>query len=108
MKGWKSFGKYGSVGIELFLSIAIGYYGGRWLDGRFGTHWIQVVGFVVGCYAGFRGLYKAAKQMQRDVENDEKLARGIDPWADPKPKDDDSETDTSAASGEKKDEKDGR
>jgi ATP synthase protein I len=88
MKGMKSFGRYGSLGFELLGSIAVGYYVGVWLDKRFGTHWIAFAGFLLGCYAGFRALFKAAKTMQRDIENDERLARGEDPWA-PKPKDDD-------------------
>ncbi len=80
-KGMKSFGRYGSVGFELLLSIAIGYYLGHWADGKLGTHWISLVGFLLGCYAGFRALFKAAKRMERDIERDEMLARGEDPWA---------------------------
>jgi ATP synthase protein I len=80
-KGLKSFGRYGSVGFELLGSIAVGYYLGHWLDGKLGTHWISVVGFLLGCYAGFRALFQTAKQMQRDIEREEKLARGEDPWA---------------------------
>ena len=87
MKGMKSFGRYGSLGVELLGSIAVGYYGGAWLDKRFATHWIAFAGFLLGCYAGFRALFKAAKTMQRDIENDERLARGEDPWA-PKAEDD--------------------
>lgn len=81
-KGLKSYGRYGAVGFELLASIAVGYYLGHWLDGKFGTHWIAFVGFLLGCYAGFRALFVAAKQMQRDVEREEKLERGEDPWAD--------------------------
>ena len=90
MKGMKSFGRYGSLGFELLGSIAVGYYLGVWLDKKAGTHWIAFAGFLLGCYAGFRALFKAAKTMQRDIENDERLARGEDPWA-PKPKDDDDD-----------------
>lgn len=81
MKGMKSFGRYGSLGFELLGSIAVGYYVGVWLDKKAGTHWIAFAGFLLGCYAGFRALFKAAKTMQRDIENDERLARGEDPWA---------------------------
>ncbi|HVH41695.1 MAG TPA: AtpZ/AtpI family protein [Labilithrix sp.] len=80
-RGMKSFGRYGSVGFELLASIAVGYYLGHWLDGKFGTRWIGFVGFLLGCYAGFRALFRTAKQMQRDIERDEKLERGEDPWA---------------------------
>ena len=80
-KGLKSFGRYGAVGFELLASIAVGYYLGHWLDGKLGTRWIAFVGFILGCYAGFRALFRAASQMQRDIEREEKLERGEDPWA---------------------------
>lgn len=89
MKGMKAFGKYGSLGLELLLSMAVGYYGGAWLDKKLGTRWIAAVGFLVGCYAGFRALFKAARTMQRDIINEERLARGEDPWA-PRPDDDEA------------------
>lgn len=80
-KPWKAYGRYGSLGIELILSMAIGYYGGRWLDGRFGTHWIAGLGFFLGIYAGFRQIFRAAKRMQAEAEREEKAerdeARGI-------------------------------
>lgn len=87
-KGLKSFGRYGAVGFELLASIGVGYYLGHWLDGKFGTRWITVVGFLLGTYAGFRALFLAGKQMQRDIEREEKLERGEDPWAEPDPSDD--------------------
>lgn len=80
MKGMKSYGKYGALGFELLISMAIGYYGGRWLDGKLGTRFLALVGFLLGCYAGFRAIFKAAKEMERDIVNEEKLARGEDPW----------------------------
>ena len=80
-KGMKSYGRYGSVGFELLASIAVGYYIGHWLDGKYGWRWGGIIGFVIGCYAGFSALFRTAKKMQRDIENDEALARGEDPWA---------------------------
>jgi F0F1-type ATP synthase assembly protein I len=91
MKGLRSYGKYGAVGLELVLSILIGTWLGAWLDRRFETTWIQYVGFLVGCYSGFRALFRAAKTMQKDIEREEALERGEDPWADEKKKDDDEE-----------------
>ena len=81
-KGLKSYGRYGAVGFELLASIAVGYYLGHWADGKLGTHWIAFVGFLLGCYTGFRALFVTAKRMQRDIEREEKLERGEDPWAD--------------------------
>jgi len=86
-KGMKAFGRYGSLGFELLASIAAGYYLGVWLDKKAGTHWIALVGFLIGCYAGFRALFRVGKKMQRDIELEERMERGEDPWA-PKPKDD--------------------
>lgn len=80
MRGMKAFGRYGSLGFELLASIAVGYYLGRWADRKLGTHWLSFAGFLVGCYAGFRALFRAAKHMQRDIERDEALERGEDPW----------------------------
>ena len=96
----RSFGTYGSLGFELLASIAVGYYLGLWADRRFGTRWLALVGFLVGCYAGFRVLYRAAKQMPRDIERDERIERGEDPWAEP-------DADEPARDGEAERERDG-
>lgn len=84
-KGLKSFGRYGSLGFELLASIGVGYYLGVWADRKLGTRWLALVGFLLGCYAGFRTLYRAAKDMTRDIEREERLERGEDPWAEPAP-----------------------
>ena len=99
MKGMKSFGKYGSLGFELLGSIAVGYYLGRFLDRKFDTHWIAFAGFLLGCYAGFRALFKASQRMQRDIELEERMERGEDPWA-KKPKDDDADETTKGPDGD--------
>jgi F0F1-type ATP synthase assembly protein I len=67
---WKAYGRYGSVGIELVLSILIGVLGGRWLDERYagGHGWLAIAGLVVGVYAGFRQVFRAAKEIQRETE----------------------------------------
>ena len=101
MKSMKSVGKYGGLGFELLASIAVGYYVGVWADKKLGTRFLAAVGFLVGCYAGFRALYRAAKQMSRDIENDERLARGEDPWRKRAPDEDDADD----ADDEKEDER---
>jgi len=99
MKGMKAVGRYGAIGFELLGSIAVGYYLGHWLDQRYDQHWIGLVGFVIGCYAGFKSLFRAAKNMQRDIEKDERLERGEDPWA--KPTEDVDEDDATAVANAK-------
>jgi hypothetical protein len=82
-KPWRAYGRYGSVGLELVLSIGLGYYLGKWADDHFHTRgWLSGAGFLIGCYAGFKALWVAAKRMQKDVEREEAQDRGEDPWAD--------------------------
>lgn len=84
MTQWKQYGRYGSVGIELILSMALGYYGGRWLDRTLGTHgWLTWIGFAVGVYAGFRSLFATANKMQRDIELEERKERERLPYVPP-------------------------
>ena len=75
--GWKQAYRFGNIGLELFLSIVIGFLLGRWLDHKFfGSHgYATAVGTVVGVYTGFRALYKLAKQAQREAEEEEERER---------------------------------
>ncbi len=81
VRAMKSFGTYGALGIELLLSMGVGYYGGGWIDRKAGTHVFAAIGFLLGGYAGFRALFRAAKRMERDIDREDRLARARDPWA---------------------------
>jgi ATP synthase protein I len=74
-KQWKAMGSYGTIGLEFVLSIMLGLFGGRWLDGKLGTGpWLAVIGFAFGLAAGFRAIWRAWKEMQaitRQEEQDE-------------------------------------
>jgi ATP synthase protein I len=81
MTPWKDFGRYGTVGIELIVSMAIGYYGGRAIDARIGGRgWLTFVGFLAGVAVGFRSIFATARLMQRDIEREERRDHGEDPW----------------------------
>ena len=74
---WKAAYRYGNIGLELFLSIVVGFLFGRWVD-RHGLHghgWGTAVGTVLGVYTGFRSMWKLAKQAQREAEAEEEAAR---------------------------------
>jgi ATP synthase protein I len=74
-KPWKSYGRYGSLGIELILSMAVGYYAGHWLDGKLHTApWLALVGFAIGLYAGFRQIFRVGRQMSAEAEREDKAA----------------------------------
>jgi F0F1-type ATP synthase assembly protein I len=63
----KTAGRVGAVGIEMAVAICIGFFGGRWLDGHFGTAPIlQYVGLVLGIAAAFRGLIRLVRKTDLD------------------------------------------
>lgn len=70
--GWKSLGRYGSVGFELSAMIVIGFFLGRWVDRHFGWNAVGTMGGVgLGVYSGFRMLFKRAKEAEREMEKDD-------------------------------------
>ena len=81
----KGLGDYGTVGLDLVLSILVGFFGGRWLDGKLGTQgWLTLIGFVLGTIAGFRSLYRAAVKIRKETEaEDERERRTRDGNGDP-------------------------
>ena len=47
----------------LLAGMAIGYYGGRWLDRWLGTGpWLQLVGLMLGVVAAFRSLWRTLQR----------------------------------------------
>lgn len=53
----------GAVGIEMGLAVAVGYFLGHWLDGRFGTEpYLTYFFLFIGIAAGFKGLYRTARR----------------------------------------------
>jgi hypothetical protein len=79
---WKEFGRYGSVGIELVLTVLIVGGIGHWLDLHYwpGKSWGLVVGSALGAAAGFRNLVRTALQMQRDIERAEAQDPSASRW----------------------------
>ncbi len=58
-----------AVGIEMALGLCIGYFGGRWLDGEFGTApYLEYLGLAGGVGAGFKGIWRLVKQVRRDMQ----------------------------------------
>jgi len=81
-KPWREFGRYGAVGMEFVVSMAVGYYLGKWLDGRFfgGKGWATGIGSLIGVYTAFKAIFTASKRMTKDIERAERQERGEDPW----------------------------
>jgi ATP synthase protein I len=69
----KQLGSLSTIGLELGLSITLGYLGGRWLDGKLGTEpWLQWIGLGLGLAAGARSLYRVVRRAQRMMEEEDK------------------------------------
>jgi F0F1-type ATP synthase assembly protein I len=59
--------RYSAVGIEIVVCLAIGFFLGRWLDGRFGLWpWMTVL-FTLG---GVGAAVKAVLRVIRNVDLD--------------------------------------
>lgn len=73
---WKGVGRYGTVGLELVLSVIVGLFAGQFLDRRFHTApWLMLVGLGYGIAAGVRGLYTAAQRATREADELERRER---------------------------------
>jgi F0F1-type ATP synthase assembly protein I len=60
---WRPLAGLFSVGMVLVTAIVLGYLGGNWLDGKFGTRpWFMVVGVGLGTAAGFVALFRTVKK----------------------------------------------
>lgn len=56
-----------SVGLELAISVLLGMFGGRWLDGRLGTEpWLMLVGIGLGFTAGLRSIMRTMDRASRE------------------------------------------
>ena len=65
-------GTLSTVGLELALSIAVGYLGGRWLDEKLGTEpWLEWIGLGFGVAAAAVSLYRAVRRAQRLMEEED-------------------------------------
>jgi F0F1-type ATP synthase assembly protein I len=57
------------VGIQFPVSIALGFFFGRWLDGLFGTEpWLMIVFSLFGVSAGFLNLFRITAQAGRSEQ----------------------------------------
>lgn len=68
---WKGVGSYGTIGLEMVLSVLFGLFVGRWLDGKLGTEpYIMLCGFGLGVAAAVRALLRSLREMKRETARD--------------------------------------
>ena len=71
-KDLKVLGGYGTIGLEVVLSILFGLWIGTKLDEWLGTRpWMAVVWFGFGCVAAGRSIYRSWKTMQAAAKKEE-------------------------------------
>lgn len=90
---YKALGSFGTLGLEIALSILFGAYGGYWLDGKFGTApWLLCLGFFFGCGAAGKAIHRNLKEMQKQTAQEEKEQGNPAPiFEKPEPERDDDE-----------------
>jgi ATP synthase protein I len=73
---WKALGSYGTLGMEVALSVVVGLFGGQWLDKRFQTGgWLTWIGFAYGLAAAGRAIYRAVRKSNLEAEEHERRER---------------------------------
>ena len=56
-------------GIEFPAFIALGYFGGHWLDGKFGTEpWLMWLGLGFGFFGAGTSLYRLWKRAKKEMQ----------------------------------------
>ena len=66
---WRIASRYSYVGIFFGVAILIGYFGGRWIEGKWGgAPWVSIGGALVGIACGFREHFRIARQQQRSYD----------------------------------------
>ena len=64
---WRRAAQVGAVGLEMGFAVAIGFFGGSWLDGRFGTTpYLGMAGLLIGVGAAGKALWDTARKVSKD------------------------------------------
>jgi ATP synthase protein I len=59
-------GQLSTLGLSFVFALVIGFGGGYWLDGQFGTSpWLTFLGFFVGLAAGILNVYRVMQLANR-------------------------------------------
>jgi len=76
MNQFKGIGTYGTIGLDLAVSIGLGLWAGRWADNKLhSSPWMMIVGLLLGVAVGVNLLWKTVRQMQRDIEEEDRQAK---------------------------------
>ena len=63
---------YSSMGLELGLSVVVGFLIGSWLDEWLETDpWFLLIFGIAGITAGYRSIFRLVKRVQADSESEQ-------------------------------------
>jgi hypothetical protein len=54
-------GRYSGMALTIPAAVVVGYFVGSWLDGRFGTHSLYIVGVLLGAAGGLIQIVRQLK-----------------------------------------------
>jgi len=64
---------YSTMGLEIGLSVVVGFLIGTWLDDWIGTApWFLLIFGMAGIIAGYRSMFRIVKRMQSDSKTSQK------------------------------------
>lgn len=64
--------RWSSIGIQFVISVLLGYWGGTWLDGKFGTDpWFMCIGMFAGMAAAIYDMVVLTKQSVKALKEDD-------------------------------------
>jgi hypothetical protein len=63
---WRGIGEISAVGLTIVIAIVIGYFGGRYIGGRFGHPDVGIIiGVFLGMASGFIELFRVVIKYSR-------------------------------------------
>lgn len=72
-QSWRGMRAYGTVGLEMGISVALGAGFGLWLDRKLGTgHLCTLIGLFFGIAAAGKALWRVVKQAQAEAAQEER------------------------------------
>ena len=70
---YKGMGGFGTLGLEIILSVAVFTFLGNWADGKLPTSpWLTLLGVGLGVAAAIRAIQRALKMMNREAAREER------------------------------------
>ena len=68
-KGMQALALTSTISMEIAITVTLGFWGGRFLDGRFGTGpWIMVAGVLLGMGLGIFSIIQTLERFFKDKE----------------------------------------